>query len=355
MEAPSVTRRVLVCGLALAILMLSGTMAWAVALDLNETQTVPDGVRLLPLVGSPIDVSGMTPDELRAVITTSVTAPFLQPVNVRYGKKSFVLNVRARGLVRVNVDAMLNEAFGARTDTTLVSRVMQSVTGATQTVDIKPRYSVDMTRTRAWVASVAKKIDRQPVDASRRVVGNRLQFTASAPGALVDRTTAANRVRWTIVFGKVVPKVVVLPVKPLKPKVSEASLGKTIVVDKSERNLYLYNGAKLQKKYRVAVGMPGFPTPLGQFKIVQKRYMPTWTNPGSAWATSMPAYIPPGPGNPLGTRAMNLSASGIRIHGTSKIGSIGTAASHGCIRMLMHDVEQLYDLVKVGTAVYVVP
>lgn len=355
MEAPSVTRRVLVGVLALAILMLSGTMAWAVALDLNETQTVPDGVRLVPMAGAPIDVGGMTPDQLRAAITTSVINPFLQPVNVRYGKRTVVLNVRERGLVRVNVTAMVNEAFSARQNSTLVSRVMQSLTGATQTVDVRPKYSVDVTRTRAWVGAVAKTIDKKPVDAYRRVVGNRLLIKASSAGVVVDRKAAVDKIKRAIVLGRAVPKVVVLPVTVLNPKVSGASFGKTIVVDKSERRLYLYSGAKMQKTYRVAVGMPGYPTPMGQFEIIQKRYMPTWTNPGSAWAASMPAYIPPGPGNPLGTRALNLSASGIRIHGTNKISSIGTAASHGCIRMVRHDVEQLYDLVKVGTAVYVVP
>jgi lipoprotein-anchoring transpeptidase ErfK/SrfK len=68
----------------------------------------------------------------------------------------------------------------------------------------------------------------------------------------------------------------------------------------------------------------------------------------------MPPYIPPGPGNPLGTRALNLSAPGIRIHGTIKNYSIGTAASHGCMRMHMWDVEDLYPRVKVGTRVIIV-
>jgi L,D-transpeptidase ErfK/SrfK len=69
----------------------------------------------------------------------------------------------------------------------------------------------------------------------------------------------------------------------------------------------------------------------------------------------MPAYIPPGPNNPLGTRALYLNTSGIRIHGTSKRSSIGTAASHGCMRMLREDVEALYPLVPVGTKIHIVP
>ena len=65
----------------------------------------------------------------------------------------------------------------------------------------------------------------------------------------------------------------------------------------------------------------------------------------------MPASIPPGPGNPLGTRALNWNASGIRFHGTEATYSLGYNASHGCVRMAMPDVEQLYDLVEVGTPI----
>lgn len=356
MEAPSVAKRVLVTILAVAMLLLSGTMAWAVAEDMNSSDVVPQGVRLLRPGAPPIVISGLTRSELTSRIQTALADPFLQPVNVRYQKRNFVLNVRQRGLVRVNVQAMIDEAFRTRDNTTLASRVVQTLTGTTQTVDVKPLYSVDAVRLRTWVGvTIARTIEKKAVDAQRSVVGNKIVIKPSVTGLQVDRTATANRIKTAIIYSRTVPKTVPVVSKVLKPKVNESSFGRTIVVDKSERRLYLYNGAKLQKSYRVAVGMPGYPTPLGQFSIVAKRYMPAWSNPGSAWAADMPDYIPPGPGNPLGTRAMNLSASGIRIHGTNKISSIGTAASHGCIRMLRHDVEQLYDLVKVGTVVFVVP
>ena len=73
------------------------------------------------------------------------------------------------------------------------------------------------------------------------------------------------------------------------------------------------------------------------------------------WGKDYPASIPPGPGNPLGTRAMYLDAPGIRIHGTYNESSIGTFASHGCVRMTIADSEALYELVPVGTIVYIVP
>lgn len=124
-----------------------------------------------------------------------------------------------------------------------------------------------------------------------------------------------------------------------------------ILISRAQRMLYVYKGGKVIKTFRVAVGRPRFPTPAGNFKIVNKRTNPTWVNPGSGWAKTMPNRIPPGPDNPLGTRAMDLSVSGIRIHGTPSAGSIGTAASHGCIRMRIPEAVQLFKMVKVGTPV----
>lgn len=127
-----------------------------------------------------------------------------------------------------------------------------------------------------------------------------------------------------------------------------------IVVNRAERRLYLYRGGKLWRTWRVAIGQPRYPTPAGDWKIVAMRYRPTWVNPHQGWSADMPETIGPGAGNPLGTRAMNLDASGIRIHGTYQAGSIGSAASHGCIRMRLPDVEALFELVGLGVPVKII-
>lgn len=126
-----------------------------------------------------------------------------------------------------------------------------------------------------------------------------------------------------------------------------------IEISRSKRELFLYKLGKIVKTYRVAVGKPGRSTPSGSFRIINKRYNPTWVNPGSAWAKDMPNRIPPGPDNPLGTRAMDLSVDLIRIHGTPNSASIGRAASNGCIRMYKWQAEELYTKVKVGTPVII--
>jgi lipoprotein-anchoring transpeptidase ErfK/SrfK len=128
----------------------------------------------------------------------------------------------------------------------------------------------------------------------------------------------------------------------------------SIRVDISERTLYLYGGGEEPvKTYRVAVGMPAYPTPTGDFRIINKEVDPTWNPPDSRWAAGM-GPVPPGPGNPLGTRWMGLNSPGIGIHGTYANSSIGTAASHGCIRMYVHEAEDLFARVFVGTPVKIV-
>jgi lipoprotein-anchoring transpeptidase ErfK/SrfK len=354
-EGPSVARRLLVALFAFVLLALSGTMAWAVASDFRANDVVPAGVRLVSATGDAIDVGGLTRAELAARIETAVAEPVRQPIVVRFEDREFLLNVDAMRLVNVDASGMLAEAFRGRTEPTFATRVFRMFTRSGPTVDVKPLYSVDVTATGAWVAALAREVDKRAVDATRGVEGNRVYISESAPGVKTDQADAAEAIVRAALLPGASARTLTLPVSTLEPKVTKESFGRAIVVDKSERRLYLYDGDKIEKSYRVAVGMPGYPTPLGQFEIVLKRYRPTWSNPGSAWAKDMPAYIPPGPGNPLGTRALNLSAPGIRIHGTENIASIGTAASHGCIRMLRANVEELYELVEVGTTVYVVP
>ncbi|MGH2686147.1 MAG: L,D-transpeptidase, partial [Actinomycetota bacterium] len=149
---------------------------------------------------------------------------------------------------------------------------------------------------------------------------------------------------------------VTLPMERIQPNVGRDELGKTIVVDISDLELSLYDGLKLDRTYPVAAGSPSYPTPQGEWTVINKRENPTWTNPApDGWGASLPAVIGPGPTNPLGTRALDLDAPGIRIHGTSASYSIGSYASHGCVRMHMEDVEELFPIVPVGTTVHIVP
>ncbi|MBM3696981.1 MAG: murein L,D-transpeptidase, partial [Actinobacteria bacterium] len=132
-----------------------------------------------------------------------------------------------------------------------------------------------------------------------------------------------------------------------------AIVGK-ITIDLSATTLTIERDGKVVKTYRVAIGQPQYPTPTGSYKIVTKQKNPTWIPPDSPWAEGL-GEIPPGPGNPLGTRWIGTSAPAVGIHGTYADWSIGTAASHGCLRMHISDVEELYEYVAVNMPVEINP
>jgi lipoprotein-anchoring transpeptidase ErfK/SrfK len=109
---------------------------------------------------------------------------------------------------------------------------------------------------------------------------------------------------------------------------------------------------KVKRRFGVATGQASYPTPLGSFEIVRMQRNPWWIPPDSDWAKNEKP-VPPGPGNPLGTRWMGLDSPGVGIHGTPDAASIGYSASHGCIRMLVPEAEWLFERVELDTPVYI--
>jgi lipoprotein-anchoring transpeptidase ErfK/SrfK len=131
------------------------------------------------------------------------------------------------------------------------------------------------------------------------------------------------------------------------------ALSGRITIDQSAHLLTLERFGHPTVSFPVAVGQPAYPTPDGHFTIISKVENPTWVPPPDApWAQGA-VPIPPGPGNPLGTRWMGLSAPGVGIHGTDDPASIGYSVSHGCIRMQIPDAERLFTMVSVGMGVYI--
>jgi lipoprotein-anchoring transpeptidase ErfK/SrfK len=145
-----------------------------------------------------------------------------------------------------------------------------------------------------------------------------------------------------------------LPTKATLADVRAAAFETVILVRTGENMLYLYQDGQIVKSYPVATGTARYPTPKGTWHLIRKIVNPVWINPNSDWSAHMPARIGPGPNNPLGTKALALNAEGILIHATPDVTSIGFSASHGCIRMLPSDEEDLFQRVGVGTAVAIV-
>ncbi len=124
---------------------------------------------------------------------------------------------------------------------------------------------------------------------------------------------------------------------------NSAAPARRIVVSIPDHKLAVIEEGHVVKVFATAVGASQSPSPTGSYRIVQRIPYPTWFGKGKV--------VPPGPGNPLGTRWLGLSVKGYGIHGTNRPSSIGHNASHGCIRMRNHDVEELFEMVAVGDVV----
>lgn len=285
-------------------------------------------------------LQGLEPEAARALIRSAAPKPGYASLTLTADEKTYTFWPGA-GLA-VDVEAILAQAYEP------------SVAGH----ELRPVYAVSTGAVAAWVKGIAPGVFRKPVNARYVARNSKMVVRDALAGRRLDRATATAQIvaaiQSSLDTGASSTEPVALAVAPIAPSIVKAGLGKAIHIDLSERRIRLYSKGKVLKKYRCAVGARGFSTPRGSFKITGKRKNPSWGNPGSAWARNMPARIAPGPSNPLGTRALNLSAPGIRIHGTSKRYSIGTAASHGCLRMLREDVEDLYRRVSVGTPVTIV-
>ncbi|MEM6754849.1 MAG: L,D-transpeptidase [Cyanobacteria bacterium P01_C01_bin.38] len=144
------------------------------------------------------------------------------------------------------------------------------------------------------------------------------------------------------------------PISEIEDSILNESISSEIrlVVKLKAKRVYVYKGDRPMKSYPIAVGKPGYETPQGSFNIFSREVDPTFKN----FKTG--AIIPPGKNNPLGVRWIGVWTDGktqIGFHGTNRPQSIGKAISHGCIRMHNKDVVALYNQVKIGTLVQIVP
>jgi lipoprotein-anchoring transpeptidase ErfK/SrfK len=252
-----------------------------------------------------------------------------------------------------DVEGAVDRAFALADDTSFVSRVYHRIADEPMDASFDVRFGYDDAAIAAFVGQARTEVAVPAVNARFALVENELVMRRPETGQELRAGAAAERIRAAL---EERASSVRIPLRVVEPEVTASALGNTIVVDLSENHLVFYDGFKVQKEYPVATAAPGYETPIGTWKIIDKKENPTWYNPAlDSWGADLPAVINPGPGNPLGTRALYLDAPGIRIHGTSNSGSIGTYASHGCIRMLISDSEELYPLVPIGTRVIVMP
>jgi lipoprotein-anchoring transpeptidase ErfK/SrfK len=205
---------------------------------------------------------------------------------------------------------------------------------------------------RAFTAKLEERFDRPAVDARLSFAGGQPYVSAERAGHDLDQVATTSAIVRALARNTRVPLRFATTV--VQPSVTRAGIGPVIVIDRERKRLDLYESTKLWRTFGVATGQSVYPTPSGTFSIVVMYRNPWWYPPTTSdWARGLKP-VPPGPGNPLGTRWMGLSAAGVGIHGTPDSASIGYSASHGCIRMLIPDAEWLFDHVSIGTPVHIV-
>jgi lipoprotein-anchoring transpeptidase ErfK/SrfK len=275
-------------------------------------------------------VGGMTAEQA----ATAIHADFRRPIPVGLPGRTFYASPGAAGGVPLVVPAV-TQAFAAEPGEHVGLKVL-----------------VDRPRLSAASARFADRLTRPAVDAKVRLEGLRPVVSRERFGVEVEASPLAHALRKALRTGSREP--VDVSHSTLVPDVMAKDLRTVVVIQRSANRLLLYEGNRKPSKLGVATGQPIYPTPLGQFTIVDKQLNPWWYPPDSPWAAGA-TPIPPGPGNPLGTRWMGLSSPGVGIHGTPDAASIGYSASHGCIRMRIPEAEWLYERVSIGTPVFIVP
>ena len=301
---------------------------------LNPPRAVPTAPPPAPLVPEGVTIGGVPVGGVAAADAEELLeSTFNEPLPVILGSRTLLVPPSTLGAVARVASA--------------VDRALASPEGAKLPLTI----TVNRERTRAYVRKLARRFDRAPIDATMRLRGLHPFVTTGRRGRVLEQRWATAAIVGTLLDNS--RDAVILPVRVVRPELTRNNFGPVVVIRRGSRTLWLYRGMRLWRTFRVAVGQPSWPTPLGRFEIVNKAANPWWFPPNSAWAKGA-SPIPPGPGNPLGTRWMGLSAPGVGIHGTFKAASIGGYASHGCIRMYLGQAEWLFDRVPVGTPVFIV-
>jgi len=299
-----------------------------------------------------VDVSGMTRDEAIAAVRARIRIDLDREMVVVVKGETFTTTARRLGR-RAWVARAVDDAMAASERVGWVERAWRRFRHKPLGVDVSVTLGGDAGVER-FVRRTARAVRVEPRDASIGLgKDGGLVFRHAAAGSALRRDRAERLLTEALLDGS---SLVHLPMRAIRPAVNAQTMGPTIVVHVDTNRLDLYEGFHVDRSWDVATAKPGWTTPVGEWNIYRKAENPTWYNPAlDSWGAGLPAVIPGGPGNPMGTRALYITAPGlIRIHGTSSPDSIGRWASHGCIRMHNEQIEELFELVPVGTKVIIV-
>jgi lipoprotein-anchoring transpeptidase ErfK/SrfK len=338
----------IVAGLVL-VLVLAGSVY---AYDSSRSDTIAKGIQ----VGS-VDVGGLSAAAAKAKLRARYVTHLQKPLVVVAGETKFPLSAR-EAKIKADVDAMVADAVKRGRQGSFVSRTWRGITGGEVKATVAPEVAYSVPAVRRLVDKVRVTMTRKPVEADISVHGESVEVHKSKIGLSVDAKALRPQVEQALVSDIDANRAVRATLKKTMPKVTTKRLAKkypvVLTVDRSHFRISLYKKLKKVVTYPIAVGMAGLDTPAGRYTIQNKAINPAWSVPNSPWAGSLAGTVIPGgaPNNPLIARWLGV-ADGVGVHGTSDRGSMGSNASHGCIRMLPEDVIKLYDQVPVGTPIFI--
>ena len=339
---------ILVAGFLVVLLVGAGAVY---LYDSSQSDDIADGIK----VGG-VDVGGLTKNQAREKIHNELVGPLNQPVKVTGpGGKHFTLSAK-RARVEMDVDGMADAAVERSRQGSIVTRAWRGITGGTINADLPPKVDYSASAVNHLIRRVRKTINTSPQDATVHPTASGLKKEPAHNGLVVQGAKLRSELRHMLTAPSGERRVSVA-VRKVPPKVTGRDLVRKypdyIIINRNGFQLRYYHRLKLQKTYTIAVGQQGLETPAGLYDVQNKQVNPSWHVPNSSWAGSLAGQvIPPGPQDPLKARWMGING-GAGIHGTEDVGSLGSAASHGCIRMAIPDVIELYSQVPVGAPIYI--
>jgi hypothetical protein len=334
---------------ALVLVVLGGAVAvWAY--DRGREDLIAKGVRI-----AGVDVGGLRRDAATRLVQQRLDERIQRPIVVRADHRRFRMSA-ARAQVTTDVGGMVAEAIKESRQGNIITRTWRGLTGGhvDKTIPVKLSYSEQAVS--ELVRRVKRVVNRPAADATVTPSGGGLQRVRSQVGLALQERDLQTRIDRAI-SDPYARHLVQARTRIIEPKVTTGELASRypwyVIVNRSAFTLTVFDHLRVKQTFPIAVGMAGLETPAGLYHVQDKQVNPSWHVPNSPWAGALAGkVIPPGPQDPIKARWLGIY-NGAGIHGTDELASIGHAASHGCIRMRIPDVMQVYDWVPLGAPVYI--
>lgn len=332
--------------------MVAGSIG-VYAYDASRDDLIADGIT----VGG-VHVGGMRAAEARLAIDEQLAQPLREPLVVKHGKRRFRLTA-ANARLRVASERMVQDALEESREGNVISRTIRGITGEDpEEAALPARVSYSRRAVDKLVAKVEDDVTQPAQDAEVTFTGTSLGTVDGQEGVAVKTDKLRRAIRAELVLPHA-DRVVEVSTRVTQPEVTRDELASrypaVITINRPSFELRFWKNLELVKTYTIAVGAVGYDTPSGLYHIQNKAVNPAWTMPHSDWVApeDRGKVVPGGVAeNPLKARWMGIY-DGAGIHGTDVTSSLGSAASHGCIRMAIPEVVELYDKVPVSTPVYI--